>query len=482
MAPPAALTNSGASGESTGASSLISEALETIWSELIDDHRGTRANYIPSLATVNPNQFGIAVVSTGGGVYEAGDSRVEHTIQSVSKPFVYALALADLDLERVLRWVGVEPSGEAYNAVSLEAETGRPPNPMVNAGAIVTTSLVAGEDAAEQFDRILAKMSAFAGRSLHMDETVFESEAYFGDRNRALAYLMRSAGALQGDVGSVLDVYFRQCSVLVTSTDVAVMGATLANDGVNPLTGERVLTEEVAQHVLTIMATCGMYDYAGEWLLRAGVPAKSGVSGSLAAVSPGQFGIGLFSPPLDAHGNSIRAVVAAQRLAEQFELHLMHRPGQTSPVVQDSGTAVEFDAYVDDPATAAVLEAHGGAVSVRVLQGEVNFAAAEAILCSLDTLPNPLAGGRRWLVLDICQVTRIGNAGAEMIAKLFARLREQLVEIVIVERSTTSLFPGSDYQCRTLDEALLWCGNRLRTLTGQNDTGRGAAADNPGGN
>src|SRR5690606_13378943 len=176
------------------------------------------------------------------------------SIQSASKPFVYSLALDDQGLDAVHERVGAEPSGEAFNSVKLETGTGRPPNPMVNAGAIVTTALVNGRSPEERFARILARLSAFAGRDLGVDEAVFASEQNSGDRNRALAYLMRGAGSLAAPVVTTLDTYFRQCSVLVTARDIAVMGATLANGGVNPVTGERVTSAETCQHVMTIMA------------------------------------------------------------------------------------------------------------------------------------------------------------------------------------------------------------------------------------
>jgi glutaminase len=283
----------------------ISRTLQAIHDELEPNDDGAVADYIPTLAAADPDRFGLVVASLGGHVYSAGDADDPFTIQSVSKPFVHALALAELGLEEVLRHVGAEPSGEAFNAISLERGSGRPLNPMINAGAIVTTSLLA-TDSGPGFERILAGLSGFAGRRLDIDEATFESERETGDRNRALGYLMRAAGSLRSPVEPIVDAYFRQCSVLVTAADLAVMAATLANGGVNVKTGARVVGPAEAAQAVTVMATCGMYDYSGEWLLRAGLPAKSGVSGALLAVSPGQFGIGLFSPRVDAGGHSVR--------------------------------------------------------------------------------------------------------------------------------------------------------------------------------
>ena len=261
----------------------------------------------------------------------AGDDHVAFTIQSVSKPFVYALALVDRGLDDVLANVGAEPSGEAFNAISLEPGTGRPANPMINAGAIATTALVAGADTDERFARILDLMSRCAGRSLEVDERVHASESATGDRNRALAYLMAASGSLSGPVEATVDTYFRQCSVLVTVHDLAVMAATLATGGSNPVTGETVLPPDVARHVLSVMATSGMYDYSGRWMLSVGLPAKSGVSGGLIAVSPGKFGVGVFSPRLDERGNTVRGVAAVTSLSSRLGLHLLHDPMRESP-------------------------------------------------------------------------------------------------------------------------------------------------------
>ncbi|MFE5027892.1 glutaminase A [Streptomyces sp. NPDC056656] len=298
---------------------------------------GQPASYIPELAGADPDLFGLSLCALDGQVYGSGDTTPPFTVQSVSKPFVFALALADRGLDGVLRRVGAEPSGEAYNSIRLEAGSGRPPNAMVNAGAIVTSSLVAGGTPEARFARILAGLSAFAGRSLTVDEAVYASERATGDRNRALAYLMHNAGSLTGDVEEQLAVYFRQCSVRVTCDDLAVMHATLAGGGLNPVTGERVLAPRHAQQVLAVMATCGMYDASGQWMLRVGMPAKSGVSGGIGVALPGQFGIGVFSPPLDGKGNSVRGIAACHLLSDRFGLHLMRGmapPSRDLPVGQ----------------------------------------------------------------------------------------------------------------------------------------------------
>jgi glutaminase len=305
--------------------SPIAGELHELYARLKRDERGELPTYIPELSNADPHLFGLCLASLDGRLYSSGDATASFTIQSVSKPFVYAIALADRGIDEVCARVGVEPSGEPFNAISLEAQTGRPANPMINAGAIVTCSLVKAADPVERFERIVNVLSQFAGRRLDFDEAVYISELETGDRNRALAYLMRNTGLLQSPVDEAVDVYFRQCALLVTAEDLAVMAGTLASGGVNPRTGVTVTEPRIIEHVLTVMATCGMYDFSGEWLLRAGLPAKSGVSGGLLAVSPSLFGIGLFSPLLDERGNSIRGMNACRELADRFDIHLMRR-------------------------------------------------------------------------------------------------------------------------------------------------------------
>ena len=279
------------------AASPLEGALADLHDRFAGLSTGDVASYIPELGQADPDQFAICVATVDGHLYAVGDSEVPFTIQSISKPFVYGLALADRGLQAVVRCVGVEPSGDAFNAISLESESGRPRNPMINAGAIATAAMVDGSDSPAKMERTIELMSRFAGAPLAFDESVYRSERDTGHRNRAIAYLLRNAGILDEDVDDVLDRYFRQCSMLVTCADLATMAATLANGGENPRTGERVIDNDYVAHMLSVMATCGMYDYAGSWLYRVGMPAKSGVAGGIIAVLPGQLGVGVFSPP-----------------------------------------------------------------------------------------------------------------------------------------------------------------------------------------
>jgi glutaminase len=300
----------------------IAPMLEAVLQEVRPDTSGAVADYIPQLAAAEPDRLAFAVVGPRGHVFSVGDDEVAFTIQSVSKPFVLALALERLGRDAVFARVGVEPSGEPFNAISLEAGTGRPANPMVNAGAIATSGLAAEGSAAERSAALRDTLSRFAGRSLTIDEEVYRGESETGHRNRALAHLLRSHGIIDGDVTTVVETYFRQCSVLVSVRDLSVMAATLAFGGVNPVTGERVVREDVARDVVSVMASCGMYDYSGEWMLRVGMPAKSGVSGDLMAIAPSQFGVATFSPRLDRHGNSVRGIRVLERLSEEFGMHV----------------------------------------------------------------------------------------------------------------------------------------------------------------
>lgn len=282
---------------------------------------GTVATYIPELAKANPDWFAISVVTVDGQAFEVGDFEQTFTIQSISKPFVFGLALGDHGREAVLKRVGVEPTGEAFNAIVLDEVSNRPFNPMVNAGAIATADLVAGTDFPDRVTRMVNMFSRYCGRTVHIDNSVFLSERMTGHRNRAIGHLMLNFGMVGNQIDESLELYFQQCSVLVNAHDLAVMGATLANGGINPLTGELAIEHQYVKDLLSVMHSCGMYDYAGEWAYRVGIPAKSGVAGGILAVVPGRFGIGIFSPRLDAKGNSVRGIAVCQELSRRFGLH-----------------------------------------------------------------------------------------------------------------------------------------------------------------
>jgi glutaminase len=295
--------------------------LDALRARLLPERGGEVDDSVPELAEADPRQCGIALALPDGDVRTSEDGRTLATIQSAVKPFLYALALED-DGDAVLDAVGTEPTGEAFDAIKLERGTGRPPNPMVNAGALLTASLVHGADAAHRGERIARGLAGFAGRPLEIDRDVAGSERLLGDRNRALAHLMRSEGTLHVEVDDAVAVYADACSTRVTAADLAVMGATLAFRGRNPVTGERVVSAHVARIVMSVMATCGVYDGSGRWLRRVGVPAKSGVSGSIVMSSPDRLGAAVVSPPLDELGTSVRGALACEALSDELGLHL----------------------------------------------------------------------------------------------------------------------------------------------------------------
>ncbi|MCC9609504.1 glutaminase A [Blastopirellula sp. JC732] len=303
------------------AASPLRDMLKQLHAEFKDNHDGTVASYIPELAKANPDWFGISLVSIDGQAVDVGDSNQQFTIQSVSKAFMFGMAIEDHGRDHVLSKIGVQPIGEAFNSITLDEATNRPFNPMINAGAIAAADLIHGKDFPERVARMLKMFSTYCGRQVYVDNTVYHSEKKTGHRNRAIANLMLNFGMISEQLDDTLDLYFQQCSILVTSHDLAMMGATLANGGVNPVTGERAISAEYVKDVLAVMHTCGMYDYAGEWAFRVGIPAKSGVGGGIVSVVPGEVGIGTFSPRLDAKGNSVRGIQFYKALAEKYGLH-----------------------------------------------------------------------------------------------------------------------------------------------------------------
>jgi glutaminase len=364
----------------------------------------------------------------------------------------------------VLARVGAEPTGDPFNSISLDDVSGRAFNPMVNAGAIVTAAMVAGRTRAEQFDRILDGLSSFAGRNLEVDEEVFASERDTGDRNRAIAYLMRSAGLLDEDVDAQVEMYFRQCSIVVTARDLAVMSATLANGGVNPVTGEQVVPRQVVAPVLTVMSTCGMYDYSGEWLYRVGLPAKSGVSGAVVAALPGQLGLAAHSPRLDVRGNSVRGVAACEQVSERLGLHLLRPTDHTRPALRRSyrGGAVRSK-RARTPAQRTALEARGSRIAVHELVGDLGFVGVESLVRTVRA--DPESAG--WRILDLARATRLDIAARTLLAGLAQHLTSEGTVVVLVEprllgpRESTRDLGTEVVRFADTDSALEWCETQL---------------------
>jgi glutaminase len=378
--------------------------------EFQKDDSGAMADYIPELKKANPNHFGVSLATIDGHVYEVGASDVLFTIQSISKAFVFALALELLGAEKVEAVIGVEPSGDAFNSIRLRPDN-RPFNPMVNSGAIACSGLIHQAKGGEAFECIRAALSSFAGRELGVDEQVFASERETGDRNRAIAYLLRNYAVINGDVGAVLDVYFRQCSVLVTSRDLAIMAATLANNGVNPITGAQVMSPYTVARTLSIMTSSGMYDYAGEWIYRVGMPAKSGVGGGIVAALPAQLGLGTFSPPLDAHGNSVRGLKICEALSTHFGLHMLNRSGDVrTSIIADYDIGGIASRRSRKPRDQQILEEHHDEVRVIELVGALTFATIDYVSRQLGEQPSQI------LILDFRRVASITHAAGMLLA------------------------------------------------------------------
>ena len=286
----------------------IEKAMSEAYAKYKGLQEGANADYIPALAKVDPNIYGIAVVTTDGQVYTLGDIKSEVSIQSISKVFTMALVMEESGPEAIFNNMGVDATGQAFNSiVAVEQFKGAEMNPLVNAGAITATSMVSGNSYQQIWDKIIGSYNDFAGRKLSVLDDVYKSEAATNQRNRAIASLMSAYGHIKGDYLQATDIYTKQCSVGANAKDLATMAATLANRGKNPLTGKQVIKGDNVPEILAIMSTAGLYDDSGKWLYKTGLPAKSGVGGGIIAVSPGNFGIAVISPPLDAAGNSLRA-------------------------------------------------------------------------------------------------------------------------------------------------------------------------------
>ena len=450
--------------------SPIREQLEEIHRKYRDLREGELATYIPELSRADPEWFGICLATAGGSIYEVGDSRQPFTIQSVSKPFVYGLALEDNSRAEVLKKVGVEPSGDAFNSISLDSVTGRPSNPMINAGAIATTGLIAGRDLAARSRRLVEMFSNYAGRELTIDEAVYRSESETGHRNRAIGHMLRNFGILSENPDGIVDLYFKQCSISATCRDLALMAATLANRGVNPLTRKQAIRGEYVESVLGVMGTCGMYDFAGEWIYKIGLPAKSGVSGGIIAVLPGQLGIGVFSPRVDPRGNSVRGIRVCDDLSRFFDLHLFNPPHAVQSVIRLKFTAADIgSSRLRNPAESAVLRERGTRIHVYELQGPLVFSTTEVVAHDLARNAEEFD----YLIFDMRRVLGINESAARLFVQ-FLRQMEALGKPVLfshdahlpfLRRYAKAKIGGAHERVvRSFDDtdlALEWCENQI---------------------
>lgn len=442
--------------------------LHARFGSLMDGHL---ADYIPELAKADPNHFGIVIATADGGLYRVGDVDAAFTIQSISKAFVYGLALEDWGRDTVLSKVGVEPSGDAFNSIIFDAKANRPFNPMVNAGAIATTALIKGGNGLDRLDRIIDMFRRYTGRDLAVDHKVFLSEKATGHRNRAIAHLELNSGMIDERVDEHLDLYFQQCSILVTCRDLAVMAATLANGGVNPLTGERAIAQEHVKNVVAVMNSCGMYDYSGEWGYRIGLPAKSGVGGGIIAVLPGRLGIGVFSPLLDARGNSLRGIKVCKQLSERFGINMFDvRPSRLSAVRrQYDGIAVGSKRIRNERERQALATCQGR-VAVFEMQGDLRFTTVEQVVRKISSLPAQVSH----LILDCRRIGQVEPSGGDLILALTQKQQEAGRQVRLAH-----LWPGHDgfdrlaaagldpaVMLSDIDQALEWAEGALLNEAG----------------
>ena len=414
--------------------SPIPSYLDEVLQSVAADRTGVLANYIPELAEVDPERLGASIAMVDGELYASGDTDSLFTIQSISKPFVYTLALADRGFDKVLDKVGVEPSGEPFNEISLEDSSGRPLNPMINAGAITTHSLVGTEtmNRAERMERVISGLSAFAGRSLDVDEAVYSSEIEHAHRNLAIAHMLRSHDILTENPTGVVEGYTRQCSLLVTVQDLAMMAATLANYGIQPVTGEQVVPKTVVRQVLSVMFTCGMYNAAGDWATQVGIPAKSGVGGGIIGAVPGQLGLATFSPRLDVHGNSVRGVSLFERFSSDMGMHVMN-----IPTVARSAIRANYRIGSGEKITQVIQ-----------LQGRIRFAGAERVI--REIVDTHYMGTR--IALDVTRVYSVDEVAQHMLLEIMRRMRHEGYTVYLIDQDDTITNLEA---LRTMDVAVL---------------------------
>lgn len=410
----------------------IENYLSAILDDVRDNDSGEVASYIKALSTADPDKLGAALCTRSGHVYGVGDTEYEFSIQSISKPFIYALALDEVGTVGVHEVVGMEPSGEAFNELSLDDVTKRPANPMINAGAIAVNQLIGGVDLPvdKRQERILEYFSQLAGREMKIDENVKADELSSADRNMALAHMLREYGILRDSVHDAVETYVFQCSVLVTVKDLAIMAATLASGGIQPITRERVLSNEACRLTLAVMASSGMYDGSGRWMSAVGIPAKSGVAGGLIGTLPGQLGIASLSPRLNEEGNSVRGVEIFRKISKTLGLHMMSSNYYAAPGIR----SVTHNADTN--------------TTVVELQGMINFTAAENILH--DLVEQKLLGEK--LVLDVSHVTSFNPAGRRLVKETLRQFREEGYDVAIYDPD--SALPDYEFSDGTKAESV----------------------------
>lgn len=409
--------------------SPIEGALAAVLDEVRELTDGEPSSSIPALAGADREKLAVVVATADGHIYEAGDSRDPFSIQSISKAFVYGLALEDRGFEGVDAKIDVEPSGESFNRISLNAETNKPANAMINAGAITASWLVDPHRGTSRRERIRQVFSRCAGRDLEMNADIYAQEHRSGDRNRALGWMLSSVGVIEEDPTPALEDYFAQCSIMVDTRDLAIMGATLAAGGLNPFTDEQVFDPMTVERVLAVMNSCGMYDDAGEWFVRVGLPGKSGVGGGIIAVVPGQLAVATFSPSLDRHGNSVRGTAACQRISQAMDLHFARGPRPSRRTVRSIHSLADARSLTHrDEDSRRALNELASEVAVIEIQGDLLFPGTEETVRAL----RQSAQTAQTLILDLSEVDQIAGFGRHLVAVAAGELCEAGREVTLI--------------------------------------------------
>jgi glutaminase len=413
--------------------------LESCYDETAINLSGNVANYIPELKKCDPDKFGISLTTLDGHTYNKGDCVTPFTIQSISKAFVFAQALEDLGSDCLESVISVEPSGDAFNSIRLTQDN-RPFNPMVNAGAIACTGLIVSNHGKDAFRYIIDTLSRFAGRELEIDEAVYQSESLTGNRNRAIAWLLRNYSRLPEEVDYVLDVYFRQCAILVTAQDLSVMAATLANNGTNPRTNEKIISPYVVARTLSVMTSSGMYDYAGQWLYKIGMPAKSGVAGGIIASLPASLGLGIYSPRLDSYGNSVRGISVCEKFSSYLNLHVLSRNIDIKAcILADYNLAYIRSRRQRLPLENQLLQEYQDDVRIVELVGALTVSTMDFISRTIISKSDSL----KFLVLDMKRVPGMSDAAASLLATLCNEIEKNGIKVIFSGMKTEigDMFP-----------------------------------------
>lgn len=441
--------------------SPILQYLRAVHTELKTERGGTPKIIGDYGADIDPDNFAIALTTVDGSVYEVGDSNIEFPIQSISKPLTYGLALSELGFDAVDDKIDVEPSGDAFHEISLSESTGKPANAMINAGAIAVASLIKGSGGKTAIKRIEDHYSAYAGRQLRSSTAMYRAEREHSDRNHALAYLLRSFGIIDGDPTRALETYLRQCAIQVTCRDLSVMGATLANAGTNPITGQDAIDIVAVERMLSVMFTSGMYDDAGDWVTRVGMPAKSGVGGGILAVLPGQAGLAVYSPPLDQHGSSVRGVEACRRISQHMEMHFVRSARAGRSAIRSVTTIDREPSSIRRTDEAKeVLDEHGHRAAVLELAGDLLFAGTESVVRAVSELPDDTS----LIVLDLRGIDELSNLAVTMFDTVHEQLAANDRRTVLVDpddRLQGSALSKHSERFEARDVALAFCEDEL---------------------